>query len=319
MIDRGIIEQFSPITDEEKLCLEENNAKAEWETLKSTVFAYEKYVNDERPIFICKHRRFAHTPPHKHNYIEMVYVCQGKMTQIINGERIDLCQGQLLFLSSGAEHEILPSGEDDIAINFLLSKTFVQSESFISPIYDNVVSNFIVSTLFNSEENGFLVFDTDGCRSVENIIENIILSMWDEKLGNNNFVLQQTFALLFLELGYRQKNDPSKDNNDVDRMHTIYKYIEKCYQTATLAEIAKNMYLSSGYLSRYIKTKTGLSFSTLLHQKRLNNAEQLVRCTNKSISDIIQECGYKTASHFHKSFREKFGCSPKQYRKRYLK
>ena len=26
----------------------------------------EKYVNDERPIFICKHSRFAHTPPHKH-------------------------------------------------------------------------------------------------------------------------------------------------------------------------------------------------------------------------------------------------------------
>ena len=45
-------------------------------------------------------------------------MCQGTTTHILNGSKVILEAGDLLFLNQNAEQEILPAGEQDIAVNF---------------------------------------------------------------------------------------------------------------------------------------------------------------------------------------------------------
>ena len=55
----------------------------------------------------------------------MVYMCAGKTTHIINGNKeLTLEEGDLLFLNQNVYHEILPSGENDIAVNFIILPEF---------------------------------------------------------------------------------------------------------------------------------------------------------------------------------------------------
>lgn len=75
-------------------------------------------------IQVRPHTRFVHFPAHTHNYIEVIYMCQGTTTHIVNGNQVVLEQGDLLFLNQNAVQEILPAGEYDIAVNFIVLPEF---------------------------------------------------------------------------------------------------------------------------------------------------------------------------------------------------
>jgi AraC family transcriptional regulator len=49
---------------------------------------------------------------------------------------------------------------------------------------------------------------------------------------------------------------------------------------------------------------------------RVNRAKELLRQTDRSLSEIAIECGFFDQSHFNKSFRAATACSPGEFRKR---
>ncbi|UKI38518.1 MAG: hypothetical protein L6V93_04080 [Clostridiales bacterium] len=51
-------------------------------------------------------------------------MCKGETTHIVNGRKIVLREGELLFLGQNASQEILPASEDDIAVNFIILPDF---------------------------------------------------------------------------------------------------------------------------------------------------------------------------------------------------
>ncbi len=78
-----------------------------------------------RLIEVRPHTRFVHFPKHNHNYVELVYMCSGSTTHILNdNEQITLKEGDLLFLNQNATHEILPAGSTDVAVNFIILPEF---------------------------------------------------------------------------------------------------------------------------------------------------------------------------------------------------
>ena len=98
-------------------------------------------------IEIRPHTRFAHFPKHRHNYVEMIYMCCGNTTHIINDQHtITLNEGDLLFLNQNATQEILPAGENDIAVNFIILPEFFD-RSLTMMERDNVLRRFLISAL----------------------------------------------------------------------------------------------------------------------------------------------------------------------------
>ena len=57
-------------------------------------------------------------------------MCQGTTTHILNGSKVILEAGDLLFLNQNAEQEILPAGEQDIAVNFIVLPEFFDTAFF---------------------------------------------------------------------------------------------------------------------------------------------------------------------------------------------
>ena len=96
-------------------------------------------------------------------------------------------------------------------------------------------------------------------------------------------------------------------------MQTL-KYIEENYQSGTLSDIAEQLHYDLRWLSRKVKNKTGKTFIELMQEKRLSQAEYLLKQSNIKIADIATSVGYNNMSYFHKIFEERFGTSPKKYR-----
>ena len=73
--------------------------------------------------------------------------------------------------------------------------------------------------------------------------------------------------------------------------------------------------VSSFYLSKLFKEEKGETFINFISDKRLEKSRKLLSETNLSIKEITAEVGYNDQNYFSRIFKNKYGISPKEYRK----
>lgn len=82
-----------------------------------------------------------------------------------------------------------------------------------------------------------------------------------------------------------------------------------------VSELAISTNMSRSNLLRKIKKQTGLSASQFIRQIRLEKAEELLKETELTVSEISFEVGFGNSSYFIKCFREQYGYPPGKVRK----
>ena len=160
-MQKELLTHLQKITTEEQEILNgvPNIRKDRYTSRKDFVIDSQKLLEKGRLIEIRPHTRFVHFPKHRHNYVEMVYMCSGTTTHIINDtDCIVLKEGDLLFLNQNVTQEIFPASEHDIAVNFIiLPEFFDRSISMIER--ENVLRSFLISTLSqNNSMSNYLHF-----------------------------------------------------------------------------------------------------------------------------------------------------------------
>lgn len=243
-------------------------------------------------------------------------MCSGSTTHIINGHNtVKLETGELLFLNQNATQEILPAGENDIAVNFMILPEFFD-RAFLMMEEESILHDFLVGSL--KEESGlvdYLHFQVRDELPIQNLIENMIYSLVTKQKNFRN-INQTTMGLLFILLQNQSdkinKNDP--DQYEQNLIFTALKYIEDNYRTGTLEELSSLTGQPDYYISKLIKRHAGHTFKNLLQIKRLNQAAFLLTTTRLPVENIIMLAGYDNTSYFHRIFKEHFHMTPKAYR-----
>ena len=104
------------------------------------------------------------------------------------------------------------------------------------------------------------------------------------------------------------------ENVKDDRLITMLNYIQTNYQTVTLEDMANEFHLSTPYISKYIKDKSGKTFGEHVTQIRLKRAKTLLKNGNMTVENISYAIGYPNAEHFIRVFKKTFNMTPIQYR-----
>lgn len=86
------------------------------------------------------------------------------------------------------------------------------------------------------------------------------------------------------------------------------------YYDLNISEFAEIANRSTSTFRRDFKKHYKTSPGKWLTNKRLEKAILLVQTSNKTVSEITFDCGFKNVSHFSKIFKEKFKLSPTEYR-----
>ena len=78
-MNEEIIRQLSVITDEEQKILsgQKDINKTIYTEKKEMVIDCDKLLQKGKLIQVRPHTRFVHFPKHRHNYIEVIYMCKG--------------------------------------------------------------------------------------------------------------------------------------------------------------------------------------------------------------------------------------------------
>lgn len=317
-MNEKLLEKLRPITEEERKILEEKK-----EIQKDIYTATEEFTIDSRKMLergrvidIRTHTRFVSFPRHSHNFIEILYMCEGHTLHIIDGvTEIELKAGELLFLNQLSSHEIAEGGANDIGINFIVLPQFFDQVLPLLP-RNNELAEFVMQGLNQKGiGNNYLHYQVSDVLPVQNLIENMVWNLL-HRPENHRQMNQMITAVLFMQLSLHT-DKLAKYESDV--FHDVFapeilKYIEEEYKTATLEELACQMNVAMSTASKLVKKSTGMTFKELLQRKRLMQAANLLEHTSLPITEIIERVGYDNTSYFHRIFKATYQMSPKEYR-----
>lgn len=266
-----------------------------------------KYGN----IHLSKSTHICSEPIHTHEFIEIVYVLSGKMTQKIDGKSYQVKRGDVLFMNPQYTHSFDSDAEYSY-INILFSPRIEEDTSPYS-----VFSLLFLST-FNElcADIGFGKTSFSGKERDD--IENIVLAAlkeynekslsWESVVGNylNIFI---TKLLRKVQLGIA--------SDEISSMwDALAEYIENNLDSKlTLASLAHKCFYNPSYFSRVFKEKFGMTLSEYITRKRLDHAISLLKESELSIEEISIKCGFSDRSSLYHCFSRYVGASPNSYRK----
>ena len=139
---------------------------------------------------------------------------------------------------------------------------------------------------------------------------------------------------------YIQKADKCSTCEDISKLHNIMtmdytkrmltlqknniysKPIDKCinyiynnlHTRITVVQLADYIGLNPSYLSKLFKKETGISISIYIQTRKIEAAQNMLKYSEYSISEIASTLAFTTQSYFTEVFRKKVGMSPKKYR-----
>lgn len=313
-MEKSLIELLSKRTYQEEQSIIDGNIDDYYYQDNSKTVKIKKMIGD-KSIGLRTHTRFVSFPKHNHDYVEVIYVCGGTITHHLENHILYLNEGSLLFLNKEIYHSIEPASENDIGINILLSDDFI---SHLIPKLNkqSIITQFLMRSLQKNTKPEFLHYWIGDNIPMQGLLSNLVYSLSGDHHINPSIV-PDNFALLinYLTLYDEAVKNSSLYQNDND-LFIIYvnDYLNNNYRLASLADLAKKTGYSEEYLSRLIKKLFGKNFISILKEKRLQVAEDLLLNTTMSLQDVINSVGYDNRFYFNELFRKKNGISPLKWK-----
>lgn len=247
----------------------------------------------------------SETKLHYRENFELLYVLSGNMSITIEGESYLLSQRDLIIVNYNRKHSF--SGSDDLFVaRFIISYSKVREL-----LSKDMIIFWCNSTLEKNESYDELrrIMDQILNQHVIEPTKNSIykLSLYYQVLH----VITKNFLLTSDDIKYEKEN---KDSDD--RMQEILQYIRANYQDSiSLQDLADQFYLSTAYLSKYIKKKFDINFTELITSIRLSHAMIDLLYTDLPIMKIAVNNGFASVAAYNKAFKEAYNMTPSQFKK----
>lgn len=274
------------------------------------------YARGSTPLFsIKRHARFQAFPEHCHDGVEFNYVYAGSCSQVVNGRRVELTQGQTLMLSSDTVHTVLPLGQNDILFNLNINPEYLIGGVLNRLHCDSMVAQILVDSLESSfRHDDYLIFASEGNERLRTYMCNL-LAEWNAPSAMARDIVESLFILVISELVVSLRAEGVQNTGTpMGTALPVLHYLEERYADCTLEQTAAHFHLNPTYLSGLLKEKIGLSYRELVQHLRLDAAERLLATTNLPVTEVARRVGYENATYFYRIFRRRCGCNPGEYR-----
>ena len=250
---------------------------------------------------------------HHHEFFELVYVISGSAEHTIDGRSMILSEGDFFFMNLKSSHCYSAIGNEFKIINCLfvpefLDKTLSGARTF-AEIMNNYPSKF-GHTVFSDRVAGRIFHDSDG------FVRSLFLKMLDEfsekRCGSLDIIKSLLLTLLILIA-----REDEEECDEISYVGMIKGYIADTFlsDAPALSEIAKKLGISLTYASLIFKRATGLTFTDYVIKMRMEKSCDLLRTSDKTVSEISELVGYSDPAFFYKAFKKHLGVSPSRYKK----
>ena len=132
-------------------------------------------------------------------------------------------------------------------------------------------------------------------------------------VGIDEDIIKSSVAALVSAGNKLAENENLREGRE-ERIVDIIKYINGHYSEVTLENLAENFNLSRPYISKYIKSRTGMNFQDVVREARMRKARALLKESGQTVESIAADVGYESVEHFNRLFKKSYGITPVQFR-----
>ena len=248
---------------------------------------------------------------HRHEAWELYYVVHGYGNRMAGDTLQPFTAGDVALLPPSMSHRWIyepESADADGCIRYLMvafSPDLIQRCISVFPEVRNRLSGMAFpanAMTFGSRSSAIIrkaMFDMNGMDELGRLCEMLRL-----------------LPFIFTTSDYSFAGKPMRIERDVRRMLHINTYVMAHYvHPIALDDIAAEVGMNRSAFCSYFKQKKGMTFSQFVTQYRLNTACELLKHSQKSVSEICYLVGFNDMPHFVRVFTKEKGMPPGRFRK----
>ena len=237
-------------------------------------------------------------PEHLHPQAELLYLFAGETTMLVDGRPYRMRAGDLCLSFPGMLHGYQNS-QDARALMLIFAPE-------LWPDFTATLNHSRPESPLLAREQ--LPEDVAAC--MERLARECARGS-DERVlrGYMQVVLARALPLLALT---------NRTAEVTDVTYAILQYLSRHFtEPVTLVDLARALGMSKSYVSHTFSQRIGTNFRTYVNTLRVDQACMLLRSTDRSITQILYECGFETQRTFNRVFVERYGATPSEYRQRH--
>ena len=288
------------LTPEEELCLQIEN-------VIFRLLIHKTKINDKPDVS----QEMLYKTMHSHISSECFVCLRGEITLMIPGGSIVMRPGDAVIVPPGIKHykskaDILP-GTVGYTVDFLCHKRNTrEGADLYKQLYPFISGNQII--VFKNR--------MQICESVERIINESAESKLLPTIHMVELLIKAG------DIPY-QKIEPIANEsgaelqgNDIQRMMKLDQLINVFFMhDLNVEEVASQLYISSRQLERIVKKRYGRTLRTVIIDKRIDTATEMLLSTDMTVDKIGVAIGFDSKSGFYREFSKRHGLTPAEYRK----
>lgn len=255
-------------------------------------------------------------PWHWHGEVELFYIRTGALEYHLPSGCHIFRAGEGGFLNAGVLHMTRQRGADPC-----LQEEVLFLPKFVGGEEDSLLTRKYIRPLV--EDPGLALLRLDPAEPGQRALLELIrqaYATYREKAEGYELDAREQMTRLWRGLLAQPRDSgwerrPDRRSNNL-RVKSMMEYIGGHYgEKLTLERIAQAGCVSPRECGRCFQETLGVSPIQYVTDVRLRRACQLLAHTDLSVTDIAVSCGFGTSSYFGRVFRERFGQSPRAYRR----
>lgn len=256
---------------------------------------------------------------HWHGEAEITLVLEGSAIYKIGEETFQSKKGDFIFVAPNTLHSVQPLPgiihiSDTLVFHLdMLGYSLMDQYSlaYLHPIYNGSLRPLSHISLGQPFYGEFSECINQIFRCVKNK-DNYFEMALKEKLHH-------LFYLLFQHQCFATMDTGVPIPAHVDKVKKALKYIQENYQKSiSICELADLCHFSKTHFMSFFKRSVGITCGEYMIQHRLKVAENLLKATGLSISDIAFESGFHNLSNFNRKFKSHYHMTPLEYRRQHI-
>lgn len=253
---------------------------------------------------------------HEHDFLELVYVLEGKAIHTVNDTTMKITRGDYFIIDYGTKHKYTPTGNGPLRImNCMFSPMVIDPSLKNCRRFKELINHYLInfdSSILNSNPTSYIYRDANG--EIIKLLNRMSKEYAAKRIGYQEVMRGQFIELLINII--RNITITDTDVFDSNIVRYIFKHVQKHYaEKLSLQTIAERYNYSLANASRIFKEKTGLSFQDYVQSVRIKESCRLLSNTTNSIPEIALSVGYGDTKFFNQLFKRHLGLTPREYRK----
>ena len=266
----------------------------------------DRYVETHRDISSSN----ATVSLHSHDFYEILYCTNTCGVEYLMGtDRYRLQKGDVLIVPPGVSHRpLLPEQ---------MPEPYQRDVIWVSREFFDQMLHHTYGRSWNELKKAHLLRTANTpWEFLGTLFRNGVLEAEQRRPGWQMLVIGNTVSLLtYLYRAVQEETAALPAIETPQLLDRIMAHIEvHLAEKLTLAEVAKQFYVSPSTISQTFHNKMGVSFYRCVTQRRLVEAKKLI-LQGLPLEQVGHRVGFADHSTFYRAFKQEYGISPRQYRR----